>query len=63
MPDVRGLAIRRALTRLALLHLDVAIQGSGVVVSQDPGPREQVRERTRVLIRCEARNLSLITAN
>jgi cell division protein FtsI (penicillin-binding protein 3) len=63
MPDVRGEAIRRALTRLALLHLDVVIQGSGVVIAQDPQPREHVRGGTRVLIRCEPRNVSLITAN
>jgi beta-lactam-binding protein with PASTA domain len=63
MPDVRGETIRRALTRLALLRLDVVIQGSGVVVSQDPQPREQMRVGTRVLIRCEPRNLSLVTAN
>jgi cell division protein FtsI (penicillin-binding protein 3) len=63
MPDVRGQAIRRALTRLALLRLDVVIQGSGVVVAQDPQPREQLRGGTRVLIRCEPRNLSLVTAN
>ena len=63
MPDVRGETIRRALTRLALLRLDVVIQGSGVVVAQDPQPREQVRGGTRVLIRCEPRNLSFITAN
>ena len=63
MPDVRGEAIRRALTHLAMMHLDVVIQGSGVVVAQDPQPREQVRGGTRVLIRCEPRNLSLVTAN
>ena len=63
IPDVRGESIRRALTRLALLHLDVVIQGSGVVVAQDPLPREQVRGGMRVLIRCEPRNLSLVTAN
>jgi membrane peptidoglycan carboxypeptidase len=63
MPDVRGEPIRRALTRLAVLRLDVVIQGSGVVVAQDPQPREQVRGGTRVLIRCEPRNLSLVTAN
>jgi cell division protein FtsI (penicillin-binding protein 3) len=63
MPDVRGLAIRRALTRLALLRLDVAIQGSGVVVAQEPQPREQVRGGARVVIRCEPRNLPLVTAN
>jgi cell division protein FtsI (penicillin-binding protein 3) len=63
MPDVRGESIRRALTRLAVLRLDVVIQGSGVVVAQDPQPREQVRGGARVLIRCEPRNLSLVTAN
>jgi cell division protein FtsI/penicillin-binding protein 2 len=63
MPDVRGESIRRALTRLAVLRLDVVIQGSGVVIAQDPQPREQVRGGTRVLIRCEPRNLSLVTAN
>ena len=63
MPDVRGESIRRALTRLAVLRLDVVIQGSGVVIAQDPQPREQVRAGTRVLIRCEPRNLSLVTAN
>jgi len=63
MPDVRGMAIRRAVTRLALLRLDVAIQGSGVVVAQEPQPREQVRGGARVVIRCEPRNLSLVTAN
>jgi beta-lactam-binding protein with PASTA domain len=63
MPDVRGEPIRRALTRLTVLHFDVVIQGSGVVVAQDPQPREQVRGGTRVQIRCEPRNLSLVTAN
>ncbi len=63
MPDVRGLAMRRALTRLELLHLDVTVQGSGVVVAQDPQPREQIRERARVVIRCEARNLPPVAAN
>ncbi len=62
VPDVRGLAIRRALTRLVLVHLEVAIQGSGVVVAQDPAPREQVRPGTRVLIHCEPRNVPLAAA-
>ena len=63
MPDVRGQAIRLALTRLALLHLDVAVRGSGIVVAQDPEPRAQVRGGAHVLIRCEPRNLPLLTAN
>lgn len=62
MPDVRGQAIRRAFTQLALLHLEVMIQGSGVVVAQDPKPREQVRGGTRVLLRCEPKNLSFLTS-
>jgi cell division protein FtsI (penicillin-binding protein 3) len=63
MPDVRGLAIRRALARLTVLHLDVAIRGSGVVVAQDPQPREQVAGGKHVIIRCEPRYLSLFTPN
>ncbi len=63
MPDVRGLAIRRALTRLSLLHLDVAIQGSGVVVAQDPQARDQVRRGAHVVIRCEPRTPVPFAAN
>jgi len=63
MPDVRGLAIRRALTRLSLLHLEVTIQGSGVVVAQDPQACDQVRRGTRVLIRCEPGTPAPFAAN
>jgi cell division protein FtsI (penicillin-binding protein 3) len=63
MPDVRGLAIRRALTRLSFLHLDVTIQGSGVVVAQDPQARNQVRRGTHVVIRCEPKTPAPFAAN
>ena len=63
VPDVRGQAIRRAVARLSLAHLDVGIQGSGVVVAQSPSPHEHVRAGTHVVIRCEQRNLSLVTAD
>lgn len=63
MPDVRGLAIRRALTRLSLLHLDVTIRGSGVVVAQDPQGRDQIRRGTHVVIQCEPRNPAPFAAN
>jgi cell division protein FtsI (penicillin-binding protein 3) len=63
MPDVRGLAIRRALTRLSFLHLDVTIQGSGVVVAQDPQARDQVRRGTHVVIRCEPKTPAPVAAN
>ena len=63
MPDVRGLAIRRALTRLSFLHLDVTIQGSGVVVAQDPQARDQVRRGTHVVFRCEPKSPAPVAAN
>ncbi|HTS00270.1 MAG TPA: penicillin-binding transpeptidase domain-containing protein [Bacteroidota bacterium] len=54
VPDLRGQAIRRALTRLSLLHLEATIQGSGVVVAQDPTPGSRVKAGTPVALRCEA---------
>lgn len=61
VPDVRGLAIRRAVNRLALARLDVAITGSGVVLSQSFSGGEQVKAGTRVGLRCEPRPLSGVT--
>jgi len=60
VPDLRGQAIRRAVTRLALLRLDATIRGSGVVVAQDPQPGSRVRTGTPVALRCEAGNLSVL---
>jgi hypothetical protein len=63
MPDVRGLAIRRALTRLSRMHLDVTVQGSGVVVAQDPLARNQIRWGAHAVIRCEPRTPAPFAAN
>ena len=52
VPDLRGQAIRRARTRLALVHLEAAIQGSGVVVAQDPPPGSRVKAGSAVAVRC-----------
>jgi cell division protein FtsI (penicillin-binding protein 3) len=38
VPDLRGSSARDALRRLARLGLSVRVEGSGVVVSQTPGP-------------------------
>jgi len=59
VPDLRGLSIRRALNKLSLQHLEVAVEGSGVVESQRPEPGEVVKVGTLVAIRCGARNLPL----
>jgi cell division protein FtsI (penicillin-binding protein 3) len=55
IPDVRGLPVRRAVTRLALQRLDAAITGSGMVMAQSPLPGEQTRAGTRVTLRCAPR--------
>lgn len=59
VPDLRGLSIRRAVNKLVLQQLDVAVEGSGVVDSQHPTPGEEVKVGTHVTIRCSARGLSL----
>ena len=61
VPDVRGMPIRRAVNRLAMQQLDVAIAGSGTVRAQSPRAGEQVKAGSRVSIRCEPRDLSMVT--
>jgi len=59
VPDLRGLSIRRALNKLSLQHLEVAVEGSGIVESQRPLPGEVVKIGTQVDIRCDVRKISL----
>ena len=61
VPDLRGLPIRRAVNRLSLQHLDVAVSGSGIVASQSPAPGELVKTGTRIALRCEPRALTMVT--
>ena len=42
MPDLTGRTLRDALTRLASLHVGVAIAGQGRVIQQSPGPGESL---------------------
>ncbi len=60
IPDVRGLPLRRAINSLAVCRLDVSVKGSGVVVSQSPSPGREVASGTRIVVRCEPKNLSLV---
>jgi cell division protein FtsI (penicillin-binding protein 3) len=60
IPDVRGLSLRRAINSLGVSRLEVSVRGSGVVVSQNPSPGREVASGTRVVVRCEQKNLSLV---
>ncbi|HEX9656586.1 MAG TPA: penicillin-binding transpeptidase domain-containing protein [Bacteroidota bacterium] len=60
VPNLSGAAIRRAINRLRARELDVAIEGSGVVVRQSPPPGQQVKKGTRVLIRCAPRTTTVL---
>jgi len=60
VPNLSGAAIRRAINRLRSRGLDVAIEGSGVVVRQSPVPGQQVKKGTRVLIRCAPRTTTVL---
>jgi cell division protein FtsI (penicillin-binding protein 3) len=61
VPDLRGLAMRRAINRLLMQQLDVDVEGSGVVVGQYPSAGATVKSGTKVHLRCEPRNLASIT--
>ena len=63
VPDVRGMPIRRAINTLAVCRLDVGVNGSGVVASQNPAPGKQVKLGARVVIQCESRSRSLLSLN
>jgi cell division protein FtsI (penicillin-binding protein 3) len=60
VPNVLHLAVRRAVSRLALQQLDAGVRGSGLVVAQSPKPGERVKIGTRVLLRCEPRQMSAV---
>jgi cell division protein FtsI (penicillin-binding protein 3) len=61
VPDVKGLTIRRAINRMTMQHLDVDVNGSGIVVSQSSSPGQQVRVGTRITLRCVPRSLSMVS--
>jgi cell division protein FtsI/penicillin-binding protein 2 len=52
VPDVRGLAIRRAVNRLTIAGLDVSVEGSGVVTAQSPAAGQNVVAGTCIVLRC-----------
>jgi len=52
VPDLRSLSLRRAMNRLAYHQLTMAVEGSGLIVSQVPRPGEQVKRGALVQVRC-----------
>jgi cell division protein FtsI (penicillin-binding protein 3) len=58
MPDVKGLSVRRAVTRLVIEGLDVRVSGSGIVLGQEPSPGEQIKSGMKCVLRCEPKEIA-----
>jgi cell division protein FtsI/penicillin-binding protein 2 len=63
IPDVRGMPIRRAINTLSVFQLDVIVNGTGVVMAQNPPPGKEVKPGTKIVIHCESRSRSLLSLN
>ncbi len=53
MPDVTGLPLRQALSKLSVMGLKPVVYGHGKVIRQKPEPGSQVRTGIRVVVECE----------
>lgn len=62
VPDLRGLSLRRALTRLTLSGLDAYVEGSGVVVEQSIPAGVPVQSETRLIVRCQSKRMSVMSS-
>jgi beta-lactam-binding protein with PASTA domain len=62
-PDLRGLTIRRAMNRLAIERIVATVNGSGIVVSQNPSPGEKVKVGARVYLNCEPKKVASTSTN
>lgn len=56
VPDVRGYSLRKAMGILLDENFKTDIRGSGVVVSQSPGPGAPVREGMVITLTCQSRS-------
>ncbi len=52
MPDLRGLSLRSALSKISLFDLKVSIVGSGVVVDQTPKPGTKLKAGMECILYC-----------
>ncbi len=55
LPELIGLSLREALHRLAVLEVEAAVEGSGIVISQFPGPGTKVTEGMICKLQCQTR--------
>ncbi len=53
MPDVTGMALRKAIAELSLHGLAVKVVGSGEVVNQQPEPGDKIRTGARCYLECQ----------
>lgn len=58
IPDVRGFSIRRALSLLRDEKFQPVVNGSGVVVSQNPAPGEPVSSSRVVTLNCSPKGMN-----
>jgi membrane peptidoglycan carboxypeptidase len=58
VPNLKGLSLRRAINLLVVDDFDVHIQGSGIVVHQDPSAGQRVRTGSTLQIECEPRSIT-----
>jgi cell division protein FtsI (penicillin-binding protein 3) len=55
VPDLRGMSLRRAINLLVIDDFDIHIQGSGIVVHQDPPAGQRVKTGSTLEIECQPR--------
>lgn len=53
VPDLVGLSLREALLRLGAMGIEARVQGSGVVVAQDPEPNTRIEKGTVCRLTCK----------
>ncbi|MCU0454247.1 MAG: penicillin-binding transpeptidase domain-containing protein [Bacteroidetes bacterium] len=58
VPDVRGLSVRRAMTRLVVDEFDVDVRGSGIVRQQMPAAGTAAKAGASVTLVCEPRSMT-----
>jgi cell division protein FtsI/penicillin-binding protein 2 len=61
VPDVRGMSIRRAMTRLISDEFEVKIQGSGIVTQQFPAAGQRTRQGSSITLTCVPHNIAQVS--
>ncbi|MFI5251549.1 MAG: penicillin-binding protein [Bacteroidota bacterium] len=59
VPDVTGFTARRAITLLTGVQFEPVVNGSGIVISQDPQPGTPASAGMKILLYCQPKSLTL----